>query len=216
MKNLLNSLLLIVSLGTIAFGQISGVTSPSLVFAQQYGPSPSHSILIDKYVGKPENGKIKYVDNLSVSDYKFLPNNDVYFQIKVKNTSNEKLHSITVRDYLPEFINAIEGPGEFDHNNHRITISAGDFNANEEKIYIIKTRIFNQDQLPSDKGLFCVVNKAEAYNDKAYSIDQSNFCFEKQVGTTSSTPKAGPEMNVLILSFASLMAVAGFKLRKME
>lgn len=216
MKNLLNNLLLIISLGIIALGQLFGISSPSLVFANQYGPSPSHSILVDKLVGKPENNTIKYVDNLSVSDYKFLPNNDVYFQIKVKNTSNEKLYNVTVRDYLPEFIDAIEGPGDFDHNNHRISINAGDFNANEEKIYILKTRIFNQDQLPSDKGLFCVVNKAEAYNDKAYSIDQANFCFEKQVGTTSSTPKAGPEMNVLILSFAGLMAIAGLKLRKIE
>jgi hypothetical protein len=192
-----------------------GFSFPS-IFAQQYGPSPSHSILIDKLVGKPENNNIKYVDNLSVSDYKFSPSNDVYFQIKVKNTSSEKLSNITVRDYLPEFIDAIEGPGEFDFNNHQITIKAGDFEANQEKVYVLKTRIFNQDKLPSDKGLFCEVNKAEAYNDKAYSIDQSNFCFEKQVGTTPNTPKAGPENNILIISLASLMGFVGFKLRKIN
>lgn len=199
---------------TLAIGLFASTSS---VMAEQYTPTPSYSILVDKNVGKPEGNTIKYVDNLSVSDYKFSPSNDIYFQIKVKNTANEKLYNVIVKDFLPEFIDPIEGPGDFDYNSRQITINAGDFEINEEKMYILKTRVFSQDKLPSDKGMFCETNTAEAKNDKTSSSDQSGFCFEKQVtGSNPITPVAGPEQNILVISLATAMAYAGFKLRKIK
>jgi uncharacterized repeat protein (TIGR01451 family) len=215
-KFVINNISLLI--GVLMFWS-SGVLFPS-AFADQYGSTPSNSISVDKFVGKPDGNNISYVDNLSVSDYKFSPNSDIYFQIKVKNTSNEKLYNIVVKDFLPEFIDPIEGPGNLDFNNHLITVNAGDFNINEEKIYILKTRVFTTDKLPSDKGLFCETNNAEARNDKVSGSDQAGFCFEKQVnaGTSSNpiTPTSGPTQNILIISLTSLMAYAGFKLRKIE
>ena len=68
------------------------------------GPEPSLSIMVDKMVGKPvankgdSNGD--YVDNLSPSDPRFVPGQEVFFKIKVKNTSDIKLKSVTVNDVL--------------------------------------------------------------------------------------------------------------------
>ena len=211
-KFVVNSISFLV--GVLAFWSFGVFATP--VFADQYGSTPSNSISINKLVGKPDGNNINYVDNLSVSDYKFSPNSDVFFQIKVRNTSNQELNDVTVKDFLPSYIDPIEGPGNFDFNNHLVTIDAGDFDVNEEKMYIIKTRIFTSDKLPSDKGLFCETNNAEARNNDVSASDQSSFCFEKQVNGGTTTPTAGPAQNILIVSLTLLMGYAGFKLRRIS
>jgi len=175
----------------------------------QYGTcTPSQSILVDKFVGKPDSTSDKgnsnsyeYVDNLGTSDDRFDPGQDIFFMVKIKNTSSVDLNDVKLKDYVPSYLEPLEGPGSYDADSREINFDAGDFGPNEEKIYYFKMRVYAQDSLPSDKGMFCEVNKAEAWNDEASDDDSSQFCIEKQVlGIVTQAPAAGPEMGLLLMA----------------
>jgi uncharacterized repeat protein (TIGR01451 family) len=185
-----------------------------------YGPAGALTILIDKTVGKPTGqtkggvSSLNYVDNLSVTDYKFKPGQEIFFQLKVKNTSGVSLSNVTVKDYVPSYLEPIEGPGNFDEGSRIITISAGNFSVDEEKVYVMKMKIFSQDKLPADKGLFCLVNKADASTGGTYDDDTSQFCIEKEVLAAAKVPSAGPEMGLLLISAELAALGAGIYLKK--
>jgi uncharacterized repeat protein (TIGR01451 family) len=186
----------------------------------QYGDeTPSYSLLIDKMVAKPGSQKgetTQYFDNLSPSDPRFVPGQDVWFKIKVKNTANVALQAVEVKDYVPEYILPIEGPGKWDPQTRTITFNAGDFAVDEEKTYYLKMRVYSQDQLPSDKGLFCLVNRAVASNNNVSDDDTAQFCIEKQVLGVTQVPTAGPEMGLVILAGNLILAGVGIKLKKIS
>ncbi|PJA53253.1 hypothetical protein CO166_02535 [Candidatus Roizmanbacteria bacterium CG_4_9_14_3_um_filter_36_11] len=179
----------------------------------QYGqPSISYSILIDKMVIKPGTGD--YVDNLSPSDPRYSPSQDVWFRVKLKNTSDQSFTAVTIKDHVPVYILPIQGPGSWDLENRIITWNAGDFAVDEEKSYYLKMRVYDQSMLPLDKGLFCIINSVEARNNVAYDDDSSQVCIEKTVTGVVKVPSAGPEMGILLLSGEMLALGAGLILKK--
>lgn len=185
----------------------------------QYGqPSPSYSILVDKMVGKPAFNKgvtdYEYVDNLTPSDPRFRPGQEIYFKIKIKNTSNRDITNVTVKDFVPNYIEPIQGPGSWDSQNRVITWNAGDFRVDEEKVYYLKATIYPQDKLPADKGLFCLVNRSQAWFENTTDDDSSQFCIEKEVLGVSKVPSAGAEFGLLILAGNILSASIGLYLKK--
>ncbi|MCL4374485.1 DUF11 domain-containing protein [Patescibacteria group bacterium] len=188
----------------------------------QYTP-PSLGILVDKWVGVPINttkGGVtdyQYVDNLSTSDAKYAPGQAVPFKIKVKNTSNVNLYNVTVTDYLPGYLQPLEGPGNYDSNARTISFSAGDFAPGEEKYYYMKMQVYGTSQLPSDKGLFCVVNKVRAYNDQVSDDDTAQLCIEKQVSIPPGkpVPQAGPEMGLALLGGEVGLLALGVKIKSL-
>ncbi len=189
-------------------------------YGQYGGTTPNLSIVIDKMVGKPANKgtDIEFVDNLSPSDPRFTPNQDVFFRLKVKNTSNVTLTNVQVKDFVPSYIEPVEGPGTYDSNTRTITFGAGDFKPDEEKTYTLKMRVNVQENLPSDKGLFCIVNKSQASNDKALDEDTAQLCIEKQVqgfvqGVTK-VPSAGPELGLAFMAGQLLTLGAGIFLKR--
>lgn len=178
------------------------------------GSTPSQSILVDKLVGLPTaatkggTSNIKYVDNLSSVDFKFQPNQEVFFQIKVKNTSNNTLTNVVLKDFLPQFADAKEGPGTINNASKTITVNIGNLNSGEEKVFTLKTQILTQDKLPANQGLFCMINKAEATADNNIQDDDSSqFCVEKQVVGVTTVPSAGPELGPMLL--AGELAILG-------
>lgn len=171
----------------------------------QYGEcAPSVNILMDKMVRKPDVDE--FVDNLSSSDPRFLAEDEVFFRLKVKNTSNAKLSNVTVKDFVPDFLDPVDVVGSFDSDSREVTINAGDFDPDEEKVYTLKFKVVKQDNLPSDRSLICEVNKANAAADDVSDEDTAQFCIEKQVLRVSEVPSAGPEMGVALLvgQFAAL------------
>lgn len=188
-------------------------------YGQYGGCNPSLTILVDKFVGKPNTsvtnaGSADYVDNLSPSDPRFKANQTIFFKTKVKNTSNTTLYNVTVKDFLPSYIEPIEGPGIYDGKARTITFNAGDFAQDEEKVYYFKMQIDSVQYLPADKGLFCIVNQVKAYNDRASDDDTSQFCVEKEVVGAKKVPSAGPEMGVLLLGLNFAGIGMGMFLRK--
>lgn len=215
MKKYLISLITVISFITLI--------APS-AFAQygQYGdqPAPVESILIDKQVSKPifknKGGTLQYeyVDNLTPSDIRFQPGMDIYFKVRVKNTSSITLNNVMITDKVPQYLEPVEGPGTFDSASRSITFNAGTFNPSEEKTYTFKMQWFTQDKLPADRGLMCVSNYVRAYTDKTSDDDTAQACVEKEVKGVVEAPKAGPEMNILLIAGQLGMLGIGLKLRK--
>ncbi|MEK9169353.1 MAG: hypothetical protein AAB788_01270 [Patescibacteria group bacterium] len=179
----------------------------------QYGqPCNSYSILVDKMVQKP--GTSDYVDNLSVSDPRYKPSEYVMFKVIIKNTSTTTFRGMTAKDYVPLYLTPIEGPGTFDSASRIIMFDAGAFAVDEQKTYYFKMQINAQANLPADQGLFCLVNKAQAWSNTTTDDDSSQFCIEKQVTGTTKVPSSGPEFGLILLAGNLLGAGIGLKLRK--
>jgi len=179
----------------------------------QYGqPCPSYAIVVDKMVAKP--GTSDYVDNLSVSDPRFTPSSDVWFKVKIKNTSTTKLVGMEVKDTVPSYLEPIEGPGVFNSTTREISWNAGDFDVDQEKTFYLKMRVLAQSNLPADKGLFCVTNFVKADSANAYDDDTAQLCIEKQVAGAAAVPSAGPEWGLILLAGNILGAGTGIYLKK--
>jgi len=195
-----------------------------------YQPSTfTYSIVVDKLVGRPvlnSDGTINYVDNIPSTDRYFNQSEDVLFQVKVKNTSNTSLSGVILKDFVPSYVDPIDGIGTYDANSRTITANIGDFAAGEEKLYYFKMRT----NLGSNISSTCVSNKVQVSNDKANDDDMAQFCLAQSAAvvtpyiTTSpvqgvmtkveKVPSAGPEYAVLITAFASISGLVGLKLRK--
>lgn len=207
--------------GLLTLVAIFFVVSPVSAQYGQYGqPAPVESIFIDKQVSKPvtksKGGTLQYeyVDNLTPSDVRFQPGMDIYFKLRVKNTSSVTLNNVMVTDKVPWYLDPIEGPGVYDANSRIVSFNAGTFSPNEEKIFYFKMQWFSQDKLPADRGLMCISNYARAYTNNTSDDDTAQACVEKQVIGVKQAPKAGPEMNILMLMGELSVLGLGFKLRK--
>lgn len=197
------------------------VVSPASAQYGQYGqPAPVESILVDKQVSKPvtksKGGLLQYeyVDNLTPSDIRFQPGMNIYFKVRVKNTSSITLTDVFVTDKVPWYLDPVEGPGVYDGNARTITFNAGAFKPNEEKLYYFKMQWFAQDKLPADRGLMCASNYVRAYTNNTSDDDTAQACVEKQVLAVKTAPKAGPEMNILLVAGQLGMLGFGLKLKK--
>lgn len=213
-------------------GLILGATlMPSNVLAectQTYGGSEScvssSEFSIEKLVQRP--GKAgDYVANLSINDSKYSPSNTVSFKIVVKNTGSKDISNLTISDKFPQFLSFTSGNGSFDANTGVLTINAGSVKAGESKTYIVTGKLADSNLMPSDQGIICLINQAQATDDSgATNTVNSQFCVQKQVlGTTQplvyttkgglvSTPATGPEMLPLISLIPG--ALGGFYLRR--
>ena len=170
------------------------------------------NISINKTVKNPTTGS--FVDNLSVNDPKYSPASTVNFQITVTNTGNGNISSTTVKDTFPNYVTFVSGPGSFDSNSKVLTFTVENLAAGASQIFNVSAKIVDQNSLPADQGVTCVVNQVNATsNDNQQSSDNSQFCIEKptQPGTTTkgglkvfpapavvTTPATGPEMLPLI------------------
>ena len=204
---------------TIIATMLLFVASYSPVFAQYgpYGGPVSKSIVIDKSIFNPnqnKGGSNEYIDNFYSTDYRFSPNKEIVFRLKVKNTSDTMLYGVTVKDFVPSYLQPTEYLGEFNSDNRTVSFNAGDFGVNEEKTYTLKFKTLSQDKLPNDNGVICLTNKAEASNDSVYDDDTAQFCIEKQVVGVKEVPAAGPELGLGLLALQGLGLGAGFWLRK--
>ncbi|MFH1827367.1 MAG: hypothetical protein ABH812_02995 [bacterium] len=182
-----------------------------------YGGGISKSIVIDKSIYNPnqnKGGSNEYVDNFYSTDYRFSPNKEIIFRLKVKNTSDTTLYGITVKDFVPSYLQPTEYLGNYNSDNRTISFNAGDFGVNEEKTYTLKFKTLTQDKLPSNSGIICLTNKADASNDSVYDDDTAQFCIEKQVIGVTEVPSAGPELGLGFLALQGLGFSTGIWLKK--
>ncbi len=204
----------------------------STASAAQYGPyggqESSANIMVDKLVAVPHDNKgsvtYTYVDNLSRTDYKFKSGNYIFFKIKVQNTSNKTLTNVTVEDTFPMYLEVFPENYTYDKSSRKLTLSMGTLEKGETKEVTLKARVLQQAQLPSDQGLFCIVNSVKAWSGSVSDTDNAQLCIEKQVMGTDTkggvpAPKEIPSTGAefpLFMTLASVSGYLGMKLRNFK
>lgn len=171
----------------------------------------SGQVLIDKLVQNPSTGI--FVDNLGPSDPKYKPQQVVTFRLIVKNSGDQKLESVTVKDTLPQFVDFMTGPGNFDKNSHVLTFTVNNLAGGESQTFEIKGRTSHPAVLPESKNIVCPVNTVDASAGDQKDHDEAQFCIEKKQAVPV-VPKAGPEGVLLTLAGFGSALIAGLKLRK--
>lgn len=195
-------------------------------------------ITMNKTVQKPD--ATGFVDNLSINDPKFRPDQAVTFRLTVKNNADSASQKITVKDTFPQYLTFVEGPGKFDTNTRIMTFDIDKLNPNETKTYTVKGKVAPLNQIPANQNVSCIVNQASATSNNRESVDNAQFCIERQAaqgganGTpaptvppttkgglkifpepqTQTTPKTGPAEVALFSLFGS--GAAGYYIRKLS
>lgn len=184
---------------------------------------PGYSFSIQKYVQKPGKGTGNFVNNLSINDPKYAPNQNVTFQVTLKNTGSKKIPTITVADVFPKYLSFVSGPGNFNTKTKTLVFTVSNLDPGENTTYNIVGKTADTNNLP-DEGVICQVNQATA-TDSSGGVNKasSQFCLQKQVlgksqpqvmpaPQLSTTPATGPEMLPLALLVPG--ALGGFMLRR--
>lgn len=177
-------------------------------------------ILIDKQVRKPTQDI--FVDNLTEFDTKFSPEQEVVFRILVKNTGDDTIDEVQVKDIMPDFISFVSGPGNFDKNeskNGTLTFYINNLTPSETREYWIYGKVFAAGDLP--ENVICKLqNRAQARaSSDRFDEDVAELCTEKGTVTkggitVAEIPKTGPEGILLTLASLSSILGAGFVLRR--
>lgn len=203
-------------LGTVSLASAAGSSNCQIVYGGGEVCPPEVKFTIDKKVQKPTKGG-EYVDNLSVNDEKFNPNQTVNFQITVQNTGNKDV-TLTVADMLPSYLDYVSG-GTYDSNgkkiSNNITLKAG-----EGKTFTVTAKVTDTNNLPKDQSIVCVTNVARATdNSGATAEDNAQLCISKTVTPvvqpqvpTKDIPKTGPEAIALVV--LPSLGAAGLYLRR--
>lgn len=168
------------------------------VASASYGEEkpPRARITIEKWIWNP--GSNSFVENLSVNQFLFLPEQEVTFKVEVRNHGNKDLDNVEVNDRLPNEVEFVSGPGDYNKDKHTLTFKIDKLKAGESKAYEVKAKIKHGDALPSN--VFCTSNLAEVRAENMVSQDTTSFCAQKKVlGVVKELPKTGPEGLVVAL-----------------
>lgn len=168
-------------------------------------------VLVEKKVRNPATNI--FVDNLGLSDPKYLPQQIVTFQITVKNSGDDTLPNVTVTDTLPQFIDFSSGPGSFDGSTRTLNFTVSNIAGGTSQTFEVKARVVHVAALPAEKSIICPVNVVDASSNAQKDHDESQFCIEKQV-VMPTVPKAGPEHWLASLAGLGTVFSLGLYFRK--
>ena len=167
---------------------------------------------LDKVVKNPSTGD--YTDNLYSSDPNFSADQDIWFRVTVKNTGNDNLINMIVKDKFPNYILFVSGPGSWDDGSKTLTWTIDNLSPNESKDYEIKGRIVGEASLPTDSGTYCVTNYAEVIKDNKIASDTSQLCITKKVLGITTMPKTGSNLILMILLLVSASTFGLIRMKK--
>lgn len=205
----------------LTFGLL--VQAPFVAAGQYDTPEKRSSILVDKMVGLPTNTSgdqtnYVYVDNATSDNHRFGPLEYVYFKISVKNTGNQRLENVVLKDYEPEFLDLIPETGSLVSEIQ--TINVGTLEPDQQVTYTLKARVSDASRLPAEGGVFCRTNKTWAGNNDVSDEDMSQFCIQKStpsvvtVPAPEKIPSTGNPFGMLTILGGAVALMAGRKLQK--
>ena len=185
---------------------------------------PPGNISLDKTVRNPENGI--FVNNLTVNDPKYLPNQSVSFKVVITNTTSTNISKVTINDVFPSYLTFESGPGSYDSDKNTLTFSLDNLKDGESRTYDLKAKVTDSTNIPFTNGVVCVVNQVMGTtSDNKTAQDNAQLCIQKETVTKTkgglpvepapkvvTTPATGPEMLPLLALLPG--GLAGFILRK--
>lgn len=158
----------------------AAAVAPASALADQYGGGPNASISLNKMVQDPSNGN--FVDNLGVNDHRFQGGEEVTYRLVITNNGSTNFGFVDVIDTLPSYLDFVSGPGEFNKDAKQVKFRLENFTPGKTETRDIKARVVPQNQLPRDRGVFCVVNTVSlrTHDDRTAS-DTAQICIGNQV-----------------------------------
>jgi len=165
-------------------------------------------ITVDKKVFKP--GTSEYVDGLSATDPKYGIDQNVTFQIVVKNVGDEKLTDITVVDVLPQNVTYVSGAGSYDQGRNELSFKIANLEVGKAQEFFIVAKTTNSISF-GDKGFVCVTNLVRVKANKDISSeDSAQFCVERPLVVHKPVPvKKTPPTGPLDAALPILMGMGG-------
>jgi uncharacterized repeat protein (TIGR01451 family) len=146
-----------------------------------FGGGPScvqeGDLTLDKKVRNPVSNQ--YVENMGINDPKFSPNQQVLFQVNVRNKGSRAIEDVSVTDTFPQYVSFIKGPGQFDRSTNTITFSIDKLEAGQSRTVTIEGKIAQANAIPGTTGIACVVNQAAAIKGRHNASDNTQFCLQK-------------------------------------
>ncbi|HVT01065.1 MAG TPA: hypothetical protein VHE53_02405 [Patescibacteria group bacterium] len=192
-----------------ASGSAYGQNECKTVYGVGTACSQNVSFTIDKLVQNPGKGG-EFVNNLTMNDPLFGVNQDVIFQIKVKNTGDKTINNMQIVDTLPSELTFTAGPGSFDTNSKKLTINVDSLEAGKEAVYFVSTKVATADTNCPVNNVVATANGISATDNASFCMNTSTVIMEKPV--INKVPATGPEDSILF-SLPALSA-AGFYLKK--
>src|SRR3990167_8559673 len=178
---------------------------------------------INKLVQKPNKGG-EFVENLTASDPRFAPDQNVNFKIVIENTGSREIASLNVVDTFPQFLSFVAGVGNANVGAKQINFVISNFKAGQKVEYVLTAKTGSAGELPANQAITCVTNNVVATaSNGATASDNSQLCIEKSIVVPTpevmakpfvkNIPSTGPEMG-LLLGLAPLGALGVFLKRK--
>lgn len=191
---------------------ITGLVTANLLLAYPFsvradyaGEQPqTRNFSIDKKVLDPRSNK--FVDNLTVDQFKFLPNQDVWFRVEIKNNTSAELVNVVGKDVLPASMQLVSGDGVYDPASNTLTVTIDRIAPNSSRFWDIKAS-FVSGKGGVSMSTACANNYAEARKDNDVVSDTANVCVsDKVLGEVSELPRTGPAATAILLGslFSSL------------
>ncbi|MFO0704081.1 MAG: hypothetical protein U0525_05165 [Patescibacteria group bacterium] len=192
-----------------------------------YGSTPVTScIAFDQTISNPASKNLTdFIDNITVRDTKYKPNQVIMAKAKIKNVSNLVIPHVKITSVIPEYISYISGQAVLNKGASEYTINIGDLQPQEEKIYYITYKADAEGELPN-QALTIFQNTLKASGDICETTeDSAQMIIEKQVlGETTKGgkqplsytkyPSTGPEYGYAVLALNSALLGAGIYLKK--
>lgn len=188
-------------------------------------PPQQVKFVINKQVQKPGKSGSDFVENLTINDPRFSPNQNVNFKIIVENTGDRDITNLNVIDTFPDFLSFVAGVGNTNVGAKQISFIIGTLKKGEKMEFVITAKTAQDNQLPANQAITCVTNNVRATaSDGVTAEDNAQVCIEKQVLGAVPTPQVfekprakelpptGPELGLLAALIPT--GLAGFYLRK--
>ncbi len=195
----------ITSITVVMLLAVASPVSAAVRCETQYGGNQvcvtTGQLQIDKKIWNSDNSS--WVDNLYITDHKFVTGDTVRFRLTVKNVGDNTLHNVKVVDTLPNFL--------FFTGTTASEFTIDSLNPGENKDFEVESRVVSESQLGVNEA--CDVNAAEANsNEGEHDKDTAKVCVTKKVLGVTTLPKTGPSNTFLILSLSLFAGLSGLYL----
>lgn len=210
-----------VAAGTVA---AAGESNCQIVYGGgKVCPAEQVKFTINKLVQKSGKGG-EFVENLTIGDPRFSPNQNVNFKIVIENTGELDITNLNVVDEFGEFLTFVAGVGNANAGAKQINFVVGTLAKGEKREFILTAKTAEEGLLPGNQTITCTQNMAKAsVPEGSVAQDSAQICIEKRVLAETTlqifekqkvkeVPATGPELLGLFALIPT--GIAGIYLRR--
>lgn len=137
------------------------------------------ALILNKLVYNPKVNT--FVDNMGVNDYKFVPGEQVTFQVNITNPGTAPIAEATVTDTLPKEVDYVSSTGSFDGGKQTVTFKVQNLASGETRTLIITAKA---KAMTVEQGMICSTNQVSAWANNLNAADNAQFCMQVVVVPT--------------------------------